>query len=110
MKKELQQMIDKKVWRPVNVSDLTTEERRSIIPSSIFLKEKYNPLGQFDKLKARLVAESHHQDKLIYQEIISVSDEINIYNNKLISPTVNIQCVMIEIAKAEVHLIQSDVY
>jgi hypothetical protein len=50
-------MIDKKVWRPVIVSDLTTEERRSIIPSSIFLKEKYKPSGEFDKVKARLVPE-----------------------------------------------------
>jgi hypothetical protein len=40
MKKELQQMIDKKVWRPVIVSDRTTEELRSIIPSSIFLKKR----------------------------------------------------------------------
>jgi hypothetical protein len=98
MNMELQQMIDKKIWRPVIVSDLTTEEWRSIIASSIFLKEKYKPLGEFDKL--RLVAGGHRQDKLIYQEIISASDDINIYFNKLTSPTVDIQRVMMEIAKA----------
>jgi hypothetical protein len=100
MKKELQQMIDKKLWRPVIVSDLTTEERRTIIPPSIFLKEKYKPSGEFDKLKVRLVAGGHRQDKLIYQEIISASDGINIHNNKLTSPTVNIQCMMMEIANS----------
>jgi hypothetical protein len=36
MKKELQQMIDKKVWAPVIVNDFTSEERKSIIPSPIF--------------------------------------------------------------------------
>jgi hypothetical protein len=51
MKKELQQMIDKKA----DESDLTDEKRNSIIPSSIFLKEKFKPFGEFDKLKARLV-------------------------------------------------------
>jgi hypothetical protein len=41
MKKELQQMIDKKVWIPVIVNDLTDEERKSIIPSSIFVDASY---------------------------------------------------------------------
>jgi hypothetical protein len=76
MEKALQQMIDKKVWTSLIVSDLTAEERKSIIPSSIFLKEKFKPSGNFDKLKARLVAGGHRQDKLIYQEIISASDDI----------------------------------
>jgi hypothetical protein len=35
MKKKLRQMIDKKVWIPVIVIDLTSEERKSIIPSYI---------------------------------------------------------------------------
>jgi hypothetical protein len=100
MKKELQQMIDEKIWTPVIVNDLTSEERKSIIPSSIFLEEKFKPSGEFDKLKVRLVTVSHRKNELIYQEIISASDDINIYNNKLTSPTVNIQCVMTEIAKA----------
>jgi hypothetical protein len=69
---------------------LTAEERKSIIPSSIFLKEKFKPSGEFDKLKARLVARGHRQHKSINQEIISASDDINIYNNKFTSPTVNI--------------------
>ena len=100
MKKELQQMLDKKVWKPVMIRDLSEEDRKKIIPSSIFLKEKFKPSGEFEKLKARLVAGGHRQNKLLYQELISSSDEINIYNNKLTSPTVNIQCVMMEIAKA----------
>jgi hypothetical protein len=82
-----------------------SEERVSIIPPSIFLKENFKPCGEdklkfkFDKLRARLVVGGHRQDKLIYQKVTSASDDINIYNNKLTSPTVNIQCVMMEIAK-----------
>jgi hypothetical protein len=38
---ELQQMLDKGVFEPVRVSLLTPVQRRHIIRSSIFLKEKY---------------------------------------------------------------------
>jgi hypothetical protein len=69
MKTELQLVIDKKVWTAI-VNYLTSEERVSIIPSSIFLKEKFKPTGEFDKLKTRLIAGCHRQDKLIYQEVI----------------------------------------
>jgi hypothetical protein len=54
--KELVQMINKKVWTPIDGRKLTAEERRSIILSSMFLKEKYLATGEFEKLKARLVA------------------------------------------------------
>jgi hypothetical protein len=96
MRKELQQMVDKKVWTPVLVKDLTDQERKGIIPSSIFLKEKFKPSGEFDKLKGRLVAGGHRQDKMLYHELISGCDDISFYNNKLSSPTVSIQAVMIQ--------------
>jgi hypothetical protein len=96
MQKELQQMIDKKVWTPILIKDLDIEERKSIIPSSIFLKEKFKPSGEFDKLKGRLVAGGHRQDKMLYHELISGSEDISFYNNKLSSPTVSIQAVMIQ--------------
>lgn len=55
-KKELSQMLAKKVWTPVHVSGLTNTEKRGIIRLQMFLKEKYLPTGVFEKLKARLVA------------------------------------------------------
>jgi hypothetical protein len=68
---EIQQMISKNVFKPVNVNNLTAEERKSIIITSMFLKEKHKPDGSFDKLKARLVAGGHMQDRTIYDDISS---------------------------------------
>ena len=54
--KELSQMITKRVWTPVHVSDLSQADRSRIIRSSMFIKEKFTAGGEFEKLKARLVA------------------------------------------------------
>jgi len=53
---ELQQMVEKKVWHGVNSNSLSAAERKTVIRSSMFLKDKYMASGAFDKLKARLVA------------------------------------------------------
>ena len=64
VKKELSQMLSKGVWEPVFAQDLTEEERKSIIVSRLFLKEKYKANGEFEK--ARLVAGGHQQDRTVY--------------------------------------------
>ena len=69
--KELSQMIDKKVWRPVRTSSLSGTDRSRIIRSQMFLKEKFLPTGQFEKLKARLVAGGDQQDKTLYEDLSS---------------------------------------
>ena len=66
---ELVQMVTKKVWRPIEVSRLTISERRSIIRSSMFIKEKFFPDGTFEKLKARLVAGGDKQDRSLYEDL-----------------------------------------
>jgi hypothetical protein len=53
---ELQQMVNKNVWHGVHSTDLAIAERKAVIRSSMFLKDKYMASGAFDKLKARLVA------------------------------------------------------
>ena len=65
---ELLQMHQKRVWKPVKLTSLSIQERRKIIRSSMFLKEKYLSTGEFDKLKARLVAGGHMQDRSIYTQ------------------------------------------
>jgi len=60
-----------KVWSGVRLKDLTDAQRRSIISSSMFLKEKFDAEGKFEKLKARLVAGGHQQDKTIYEHTSS---------------------------------------
>ena len=69
IKKELSQMIAKKVWTPVDIRRLSYDEKRRIIRSSMFLKEKFLASGEFEKLKARLVAGGDQQDKTLYDDL-----------------------------------------
>jgi hypothetical protein len=64
-------MIEKRVWRPAHVHRLSALDRGRIIRSRMFLKEKYLPTGQFEKLKARLVPGGNQQDKDLYEDLSS---------------------------------------
>ena len=66
--KELQQMLDRKVWVPVTSDRLPHKERQGIIGSSMFLKMKTHP---DDKYKARLVASGNQQNKGLYDVLSS---------------------------------------
>jgi hypothetical protein len=68
---ELQQMIDKGVWRAIRTSSLTRAQHGAIIRSSMFLKDKYLASGEFEKFKARLVAGGDQQDKGLYDNLSS---------------------------------------
>lgn len=71
IKAELTQMKTLKVWHGVKTKDLTVPQRRAIIRSSMFLKDKYLASGAFDKFKARLVAGGNQQDKSLYENLSS---------------------------------------
>jgi hypothetical protein len=64
---ELQRMLDMHVWHGVRTRDLSKKQRREIIPSKMFLKEKYLASGVFEQFKGRLVAGGHQQDKGLYE-------------------------------------------
>jgi hypothetical protein len=76
--KEIQQIDDLGTFKGVH---LTPALRRKAIMSLLFFKEKYLSTGQFDKLKARLVAGGHQQDRTVYD------------GNDISSPTVATECV-----------------
>lgn len=63
---EMKQMIDSPIWEGVNTRNLTAEELKRIISSSMFLKKKYTADGIYEKCKARLVAGGHQQDRTVY--------------------------------------------
>ena len=64
--KELMQLVQMGTFEGVNVNELTPDKLKLIIPSSSFVKAKYTADGAFEKLKTRLVAGGHRQDRLIY--------------------------------------------
>jgi hypothetical protein len=61
--------IDKAAFVPVNPRTLSVLHLKSIITSSLFLKEKFNADSSFEKLKARLIAGGHLQNKAEYDEV-----------------------------------------
>eukprot|EP01030_Chromulinospumella_sphaerica_P034280 gene34280-biopygen3340 len=68
---ELSQLLKKGVFEAIHPDDLSPEERARRIPSFAFLKKKYDAQGNFDKIKTRLVAGGHRQDKDLYPDISS---------------------------------------
>lgn len=69
--KELEQILNKKVWTYINWGELSKTQTKKVIRSLMFLKEKVDAAGQFVKMKARLVAGGDGQDKTIYDNISS---------------------------------------
>jgi hypothetical protein len=83
---------------PVLREDLEPSERRKIIRSSMFLKEKYSAQGIFEKIKARLVADGSTQDRELYPD-----------NN---SPTVavpHLMTMLVVAAKEKRHVMKIDI-
>ena len=70
--RELKQLLhDKKAIAPVHRSELSTTQIKRAIRSLMFLKTKYDGLGRFEKIKARLVANGAQQDKKLYTDTSS---------------------------------------
>ena len=68
LRSELEQIVKRGVCQVVYWDYLTEADKRSAIRCSVFIKEKYKPDGQFDKLKARLVAGGDQQDRTVYSD------------------------------------------
>ena len=68
---ELRQIVNKKVWHGIHRRKLPMRQRRAILRSTIFLKDKYHANGDFEKYKARLVAGGDQQDKELYEDLSS---------------------------------------
>jgi hypothetical protein len=54
------------VFIGIKWDSLSASQKTATIRSSLFLKEKYTSTGEFDKLKAKLVAGGNIQDRSIY--------------------------------------------
>jgi transcription elongation factor GreA-like protein len=67
MYKELHQLLSKGVFIGIQPN---FKHNKKVIKSFLFLKEKFKPDGSFDKLKSRLVAGGHMQNReeILYED------------------------------------------
>jgi len=56
---------------PQKWEELTEQQKKNIVRSHLFFKDKFDAMGEFDKLKARLVGDGRTQDRTIYQDTYS---------------------------------------
>jgi hypothetical protein len=75
---EMKNMHDKSVFLPRDFKRLTTKEKKKIIRSSMFMKEKFLSTGAFEKLKARLVAGGNMQDRSDYAQSETSSPTVSL--------------------------------
>ena len=69
---ELRQLLsEKKALQPVHRGDLSARQLKRTIRSLMFLKTKFDGLGRFEKIKARLVANGKQQDRKLYPDTFS---------------------------------------
>jgi hypothetical protein len=69
---ELRQLLlVKKALVPVSRCDLSARQLKNTIRSLMFMKTKFDGLGRFEKIKARLVANGKQQDRTLYPDTFS---------------------------------------
>ena len=69
---ELRQLLqEKKALVPVMRGDLSVRQLKGTIRSLMFLKTKFDGMGRFEKIKARLVANGKQQDRNLYPDTYS---------------------------------------
>ena len=78
IKSELKSIVDKGTLLPVKLSkrDLITLKGQ-IISCRMFLREKYDANHNFEKLKSRLVAGGHRQDRSLYTDTSSPTPQVS---------------------------------
>ena len=85
MLNELTKLHRKNTMVPIDPRSLTRQQRRKVITSKMFLKEKFLSTGEFDKLKSRLVAGGHRQDRRQYAEWEITSPTVSMASVYMIS-------------------------
>ena len=106
---ELQQMITRKVWTEVKPYSLTGIEHSRVIRSSMFLKEKFLPTGEFEKLKARLVAGGHMQNRDLYEDLSAPTvATASVFTVLAIAAAENRSIAAVDIGGAFLHADMSD--
>ena len=75
---EVKNMLDYKVGHYVHQFDLTYDQKKNILRSFMFIKQKFFPNGDMDKLKARLVADGSQQGRHLYDFVSSATVSLQV--------------------------------
>jgi hypothetical protein len=87
---ELSQMIEKKVWEPVNYDELDGSVKKNVIESLMFVKMKQTADMKDDRLKARMCADPTRKYNGYGRSFYSDTNK----NDEYYAPTVNLQTLM----------------
>lgn len=89
LREEAENLLAYNTFSPIIASALTSNERKGIIRSSTFVKKKYLPNGELDRVRARTTAGGHMQLRELYKP-----DEIS-------APTVQLWTIFVELCIAK---------
>jgi len=68
---ELQNIVNKNVFHGVHMRDLSSSQRKTILRTVTFLKDKYTAQSIFEKFKARMCVDGSRQDHNLYEDVSS---------------------------------------
>jgi len=66
-------MLEYKVGHYIKYEDISQSNKKNILRSFMFIKQKFFPNGHMDKLKARLVADRSQQGRYLYDFMSSAT-------------------------------------
>jgi hypothetical protein len=72
---EVSEIVQRDVFEPINASAMSEEDRKGTLRSFLLLSEKTDPKGQFERVKARLVANGAEQ--LTWEETSSPTASVS---------------------------------
>jgi hypothetical protein len=111
---ELRKLHGKGTMQPINIETLNRQQRRTIITSKMFLKEKFKSTGDFEKLKSRFVAGGHRQDRSVYEDWETTSPTVgmsSVYMLAALAAKEGRQVMTIDVGNAYLNAaIQRDVF
>ena len=65
---EIDGFLEREVWQGILWSSLSNTQRKRILRSSTFLKEKFDLFGKLIKLKSRIVVDGSMEDRTLFKE------------------------------------------
>ena len=110
LKLEIENMMRKEVWTPIDFRSMSKSKRKRLISSQAFIKQKMKPDGTEDKTKARIVAGGHQQDRELYPNSSSPTASMtSIFIETAIAAKKKQTVVSLDVGSAYLNSIQTNV-